>query len=177
MKTETRNNGLFDYTYIEADANKYLIEIGNQAELGTSVALGYDYYDRKTGKLLPAKRKLETGNILEVWNYDDIANKESENYNPNQVFTAGEMALKEGKIYKVKLTHFLYQVGDSFDTFYQPVANLDDVLGGSIPEWIPPTGAHDAYKKGAKVTYNGKIYICTYDNNAYAPGVYGWDLV
>jgi len=49
MKTEIRNNGLFDYTYIQADANKYLIEIGNQAELGTEIALGYDYYDRKSG--------------------------------------------------------------------------------------------------------------------------------
>jgi len=168
MKTETRNNKLFDYQHIQADANKFLIEIGNQAELGTEIDLGYDYYDRKTGKLLSEKQKLETGNILEVWNYDEL--------DSNQVLTAGEMILKEGKIYKVKLTHFLYQVVDNFDTFYQPVANLDNVLGGSIPEWIQPTGAHDAYMKGAKVTYNGKTYVSTADNNVWAPGVYGWDL-
>jgi len=171
-------NACQNYTYIQADANKYLIEIGNQAELGTNIALGYHYYDRKTGELLPEKRKLETGNILEVWNYDDITNKESENYNSNQVFTAGEMILKSGKIYKVLLTHWLYQVTDSnFDTFYQAVANLDDVLGGSIPEWKHPAGAHDAYMKGAKVMYNGKTYVSTEDNNVWAPGVYGWDLV
>ena len=29
------------------------------------------------------------------------------------------------------------------------------------PEYVQPTGAHDAYHKGDKVTYNGKHYICT----------------
>lgn len=46
-----------------------------------------------------------------------------------------------------------------------------------FPEWIQPTGAHDAYNKGVKVSYNGKHYICTVDSNVYAPGVYGWDLL
>lgn len=43
------------------------------------------------------------------------------------------------------------------------------------PEWVQPTGAHDAYNTGDKVSYNGKHYICTADANVYAPGVYGWD--
>lgn len=45
------------------------------------------------------------------------------------------------------------------------------------PEWVQPTGAHDAYNKGDKVTYNGKHYISTIDANVYAPGVYGWEEV
>lgn len=45
------------------------------------------------------------------------------------------------------------------------------------PEWVQPTGAHDAYNKGDKVSYNGQHYICTADANVYAPGVYGWDLI
>lgn len=44
------------------------------------------------------------------------------------------------------------------------------------PEWVQPTGAHDAYNKGDKVSYNGKHYVCTADANAYAPDVYGWQL-
>lgn len=43
------------------------------------------------------------------------------------------------------------------------------------PEWVQPTGAHDAYHFGDKVSYNGKRYICTADANVYAPGVYGWE--
>ena len=45
------------------------------------------------------------------------------------------------------------------------------------PEWVQPTGAHDAYNTGDKVSYNGKRYVCTIDANTYAPGVYGWESV
>lgn len=44
------------------------------------------------------------------------------------------------------------------------------------PEWVQPTGAHDAYNIGDKVTYNGKHYVCTSNANVYAPDVYGWEL-
>ena len=44
------------------------------------------------------------------------------------------------------------------------------------PEWVQPTGAHDAYNIGDKVTYNGQHYVCTSDANVYAPDVYGWQL-
>lgn len=45
------------------------------------------------------------------------------------------------------------------------------------PEWVQPTGAHDAYNIGDKVSYNGKRYVCTSNANVYAPDVYGWELV
>ena len=45
------------------------------------------------------------------------------------------------------------------------------------PEWVQPTGAHDAYNTGDKVSYNGKHYISTIDANTYAPDVYGWEIV
>ena len=45
------------------------------------------------------------------------------------------------------------------------------------PEWVQPTGAHDSYKTGDKVSYNGKRYVCTIDANTYAPDVYGWEVM
>ena len=45
------------------------------------------------------------------------------------------------------------------------------------PEWVQPTGAHDAYNTGDKVSYNGKHYVCAVDGNVYAPDVYGWTLI
>ena len=47
------------------------------------------------------------------------------------------------------------------------------------PEFIHPTGAHDVYNKGDKVTYNGKHYISLIDANAYSPDEYpaGWEEV
>ena len=45
------------------------------------------------------------------------------------------------------------------------------------PEWVQPTGAHDAYQKGDKVTYNGSHYISLIDANVYTPEQYpaGWE--
>ena len=42
------------------------------------------------------------------------------------------------------------------------------------PEWIQPTGAHNAYAQGAKVSHNGKHWISDVANNVWEPGVYGW---
>lgn len=43
------------------------------------------------------------------------------------------------------------------------------------PEWRQPTGAHDAYEKGYKVSHNDKHWISNVDANVWEPGVYGWD--
>lgn len=40
------------------------------------------------------------------------------------------------------------------------------------PEYVQPTGAHDAYKTGNKVTYNGKRYICKMDGCVWNPDTY-----
>ena len=45
------------------------------------------------------------------------------------------------------------------------------------PEWIQPTGAHDAYAKGDKVTHSSKKWTSDVDANTWEPGVYGWTEV
>lgn len=47
------------------------------------------------------------------------------------------------------------------------------------PEYVQPTGAHDAYKVGDKITYNGKKYECLKDGCVWTPDDYpqGWKLV
>lgn len=42
------------------------------------------------------------------------------------------------------------------------------------PEWVRPTGAHDAYSAGDKVSHNDKHWISDIDANIWEPGVYGW---
>lgn len=42
------------------------------------------------------------------------------------------------------------------------------------PEWIQPTGGHDSYKAGDKVSHNGKHWVSDVDNNVWEPGAYGW---
>ena len=45
------------------------------------------------------------------------------------------------------------------------------------PEWVQPTGAHDAYNMGDKVSHIGKHWISMIDANVYEPSVYGWEEV
>ena len=44
------------------------------------------------------------------------------------------------------------------------------------PDFVQPTGAHDAYNKGDKVTFEGKHYISLMDGNVYSQAAYlaGW---
>ena len=43
------------------------------------------------------------------------------------------------------------------------------------PQWRQPTGAHDAYALGAKVSHNEKHWISLVDANVWEPGEYGWE--
>ena len=45
-----------------------------------------------------------------------------------------------------------------------------------VPDWVQPTGAHDAYQKGDKVRYNGNVYESLVDGNVWSPDAYpaGW---
>lgn len=74
------------------------------------------------------------------------------------------------------------------DALTQRVAALED--GGTAgdtpttpvdewPEFVQPTGAHDAYKVGDKITYNGHRYICKMDGCVWTPDAYpaGWEEV
>ena len=42
------------------------------------------------------------------------------------------------------------------------------------PEWVQPTGAHNAYSMGDKVSHNDMHWISDINANVYEPGVYGW---
>ncbi len=64
----------------------------------------------------------------------------------------------------------LYEIADRLDTDLKTVTDrVTKLEGGEVeppvdnecPEYKQPTGSHDAYYKGDKVTFKGKKYICT----------------
>lgn len=65
--------------------------------------------------------------------------------------------------------------GGSTDLAPEPEPNPDPAPE-QPPEFVQPTGGHDAYKKGDRVTYNGKVYESVIDANVWAPDAYpqGW---
>ena len=48
----------------------------------------------------------------------------------------------------------------------------------TYPEWVQPTGAHDAYNTGDIVNYNGTLYKSLIDGNVWSPEAYpqGWEV-
>lgn len=51
---------------------------------------------------------------------------------------------------------------------------------GDMPSvWLQPTGAHDAYSIGDRVTFDSLLYVSTINGNVWSPADHpaGWDLV
>lgn len=46
------------------------------------------------------------------------------------------------------------------------------------PDWVQPSGAHDAYNTGDIVRYNGVLYRSKIDGNVWSPDAYpaGWEV-
>ena len=91
-----------------------------------------------------------------------------------------------GKAYaadaRIRYGDFLYRVVQAHTsqanwTPDQTPALFVKVSLAEWPEWVQPTGEHDAYQTGDKVTYNGERYISLIDGNTWAPDAYpaGWE--
>lgn len=86
------------------------------------------------------------------------------------------------------LAYKIKQILNRLDSLEERIAKLEGetteepsepVQEDEYPEFVQPTGAHDAYNIGDKVTYNGKKYICQINGCVWAPDVYpqGWQEV
>ena len=55
----------------------------------------------------------------------------------------------------------------------------EELVEDEYKEYIQPSGAHDAYAKGDRITFEGKHYISLIGANVYSPTAYpaGWSLV
>lgn len=53
------------------------------------------------------------------------------------------------------------------------------VEDGGAPEWVAPTGTHDAYQAGDHVMFEGAEYVSLIDANTWSPTDYpqGWEAV
>lgn len=60
------------------------------------------------------------------------------------------------------------------DAVLDATAALMDDAHTDRAAWVQPTGAHNAYPLGAKVTHKGKTWTSTAAANVWRPGVYGW---
>lgn len=63
---------------------------------------------------------------------------------------------------------------DVTDSLYPPT---DDEGNPVVPDFVQPSGSHDAYNTGDKVTFNGEVYASLIDGNTWSPDSYpaGWE--
>lgn len=97
-------------------------------------------------------------------------------YEPGVTYTEGQRIRDgEGNLYRVVQGHTAQENWPINGTpaLYTPLG-ITAENPEEIPQWRQPAGAHDAYNTGDKVSYQGKVYVCTCNANVYAPGVYGW---
>ena len=91
-------------------------------------------------------------------------------------YKANDRLMYNDKFYKVLQDHISQSdwTPDTASSLYVEIADPSN----EYPEFKQPTGAHDAYAKGSKVTFEGKHYISLIDANVYSPTAYpaGWQL-
>lgn len=90
-------------------------------------------------------------------------------------YEMGDRVRYEEVLYKVLQAHISQAdwTPDIAVSLYVNIAEPQE----EFPEWVQPTGSHDAYMKGDKVSHNEKHWESNIDANVYEPGVYGWDEV
>lgn len=87
--------------------------------------------------------------------------------------SAGDRYQYNGVLYRVVQSH----TTQADWTPDKTPALWTEVSVEEFPEWKQPVGSEDVYMIGDKVSYNGKHYESTVDNNVWAPDVYGWSEI
>ena len=89
-------------------------------------------------------------------------------------YVTGQRVLHGGVLYKALQDHTSQDdwTPDAAPSLFAKVLIPD---AETIPEWEQPDSTNP-YRKGDKVTHNGKTWISGIDNNVWEPGVYGWEI-
>lgn len=99
----------------------------------------------------------------------------------HDVYMQGDKVTYNGEKYKSLIDNNAWSP-DAYPQGWKLIRSEGSEEGGegsTVPEFVQPTGAHDAYSKGDKVKYNGQIYESLLDGNVWSPDAYpsGWKLV
>lgn len=172
------------------ESDSLLIELGlNEIAKEANPNIAIDKLDSIVAEL---KKEIKTAFETLVLS-KDLSKEQKENilkqYKPYQVgksYEENEKFTYKDKVYEVIQAHTSQTtwLPDSTPALYKEylnvkIQNQDGSTTEVVKEFKQPTGAHDAYKKGDKVLFNGKIYKSLIDNNTYSPADYaqGWEEV
>lgn len=96
-------------------------------------------------------------------------------WEPGTEYSTGTVTRYEGELYRCVQAHTAQAdwTPPTVPALWVKIADPSE----EWPEWVQPTGAHDAYAAGAQVSHNGKHWTSDVDGNVWEPGVYGWTEV
>lgn len=109
-----------------------------------------------------------------------------EEYKVDKAYQEGDKFTYQGKIYEVIQAHTSQTTWIPSETpaLYKEFlkVKIQDGAGNEsevVAEFKKPTGAHDAYQKGDKVSFEGAIYESIIDANVYSPSEFadGWKKI
>lgn len=102
----------------------------------------------------------------------------------HDAYNAGDIVDYQGTLYRSLIDGNVW-APDVYPAGWEVYATTTEPEPGPEPEpetpaeypaWVQPTGAHDAYGVGDRVTYQGKVYESTVASNVWSPAEYpqGW---
>ena len=92
-----------------------------------------------------------------------------------KAYEMGERVRYQGILYKCLQDHSENETWNPADapSLWARVLIPDPEV---IPDWVQPESTNP-YMTGDKVRYEGHVWVSTVDNNVWAPGVYGWEMI
>lgn len=155
---------------VQADYAK-VAAIGRQVELTpdelAALKLAVPYHaDVIENEITSTNPQEIIANLIEVRSRPD--------WTPWIVVKVDEVYFYNGNLYKVIQAHTT-QPDWTPDITPALWKRFYEISAGPQP-WVQPTGAHDAYNTGDRVTYNGHLWESLIDANVWSPTVYpaGW---
>ena len=162
------------------DANTQVVTMDSYTEEATTITVNYVV----TAKPLTKEEQLENQrNLALTFFAETLSDAQAlqvpmlfDEFDGNGVaYEVGKRIIYNGVLYKVLQAH-TSQAGwtpTAAPSLFAKVIN--ETITGEIPDWEQPDSTN-AYMKGNKVKFNGKIYESVIDNNVWSPTAYpaGW---
>lgn len=121
--------------------------------------------------------------LIKLVRWDELTNEEMldliddfKEYSVGAFYVVGDIFSLNNQLYQVLQAHTSQEdwMPDQTPALYKPIAPPT-----IIPEWVQPTGAHDAYSIGDRVIFEGVVYESLINGNTWSPKAYpgGWKTV
>ena len=165
------------------DANTQVVTMDSYTEEATTITVNYVV----TAKPLTKEEQLENQkNLALAFFAETLSDAQAlqvpmlfDDFDGNGVaYEVGKRVLYNDILYKVIQAHTSQAEWTPTNAPSLFAKVINETITGEIPDWEQPDSTN-AYMKGNKVKFNGKIYESVIDNNVWSPTEYpsGWKEV